>query len=187
MALRDINLLPESLLQRRLLVRHALLWAVAYGLAVTILVTGYLFYTRTAIPQTKGPVNEEQARKQLALTITEINGKNEEIERLEFVRHVSFSIGTSEILGQLASVLDAKTWLTKISLIDNQDETYLLTMKGLSYSNAKLGNTLRVLTADPYFEDVILRDTVDVNPSTASQDMPKSIVQFTMDAKVKAR
>ena len=102
------------------------------------------------------------------------------------MRHVTFAFGTSEILGRLADIMDPKTWLTKVSLRATEEETYTLMMKGLSYSNARLGTTIRALTTDDYFEDVVFKDAVDVKQSTRTSGAPESIVQFTMEATVRA-
>lgn len=187
MALRDINLVPEPFLLKRLLLRHAVIWGVVYSIAAAILVASYVHYMSSAMPKRTAAISEEQARRQLARIITEINIKNEEIERLAFVRHVSIAFGTSEIMGRLAEIMDAKTWLTKISLHDNKDETYRIVIAGLSYSNARLGSTIRSLTADPYFEDVVLRDTVEVKSNREISGTSERIVQFTVEARVVAK
>ncbi len=86
MALRDINLVPAAVLQRRYLSRHAVAWGLAYGLCAAMLVGAYVWSTSGIIARRRAPVREEEVRKRLAATIAEIVSKQEDIERLEFVR-----------------------------------------------------------------------------------------------------
>lgn len=187
MALRNINLVPDAVLQRRLLIRHAVGWGLVYGLVIAILVGGHLSYTHRTMPTCIRHTTEEQARRQVAQIISEIDHKNQEIERLAFVRHVSYAFGASEILGRLADIMDSKTWLSKVSLRATPDGAYALEMKGLAYSNARLGATIRALTVDAHFEDVVFRDAVDVKQMTTADGAPENLVQFKMEARVLAK
>jgi Tfp pilus assembly protein PilN len=184
MALRDINLLPAAALERRLLLRHAVAWGLVYGLALAVIIGGHLGYAKWAMPERTHSITDKQARTQLAEIISEIDRKNEEIERLAFVRHVSFAFETSEILGCLADIMDPKTWLTKVSLRATAEGAYALNIKGLAYSNARRGTTIRALTTDPHFENVVFKDAVDVKPTITADDAPEHIVQFTVEAQV---
>lgn len=116
MALRDVNLVPESILQRRYLLRHGVGWALAYGLLVAVLLGAYLAYTQATVAKHRVPGSEKEVRQRLADTIAEIEGKKDELDRLALVRHVSRPFGTAEILGRLAEIMDPMTWLTEISV-----------------------------------------------------------------------
>ena len=138
MALRDVNLVPEPVLQRRYMIRRVAAWGLAYLLVLGSCVGAYVGYTKGVLARRSPPTNEAQERKRLAATIVEIREKTEELERLAFVRRVSRAVKVTPVLGRLAEIMDPKTWLTHLSLQAHEDSVATLVLSGLSISNAKL-------------------------------------------------
>jgi len=184
MALRDINLVPENVLQRRYGVRHAIGWCLAYGLLIVLLLSGYFAYTHRVVTKRRVPTSESEVRKRLAATIADIEVRKQDIERLAFVRHISQPFGTAEILGRLAQIMDPKTWLTTCSVSAGEGGAPLLVMQGLAFSNARLGATMRALAEDDHFEDLVLKNSSEVKMSLDMPGVPENIIQFHIEATV---
>jgi Tfp pilus assembly protein PilN len=185
MALRDVNLMPGAVLQRRLILRHALVWGVTYGAVVALLLAAYLATMQGVASKRRSPMSEEEVRRRIAVTIGQIEQKKEEAERLAFVQDLSRSFGPADVLSHLASIMDPKTWLVSLSTTRDSERGSLLTMQGRAISNARLGATIRAFTTDPMMHDVALGNSSEIRqPSRHGGDV-EQLVQFAIEARIK--
>jgi hypothetical protein len=187
MALRDVNLVPEQVLHRRYVIRHLYAWGGAYLLLFGILAGSYLGYTRVVLAQRNPAIPEEQLRKGLAVTITEIQRKTEELERLAFVRQASRSGDAPQVLGRLAEIMDPQVWLTDLTLQARETAGSTLLLDGLSVSNSLLGSLIKQLNDDPLFGKVVLKSADETQGSTGSDAAPTNLIRFAIAAETQTR
>lgn len=183
MAVRDVNLVPEPVLQRRYARRHATGWAVAYGLVITALLGGYFVHTQGVIARRRHATSEDDVRKRLAGAVAEIETRKRELERLAFVREVSHPVGPVATLGRLAAAMDPGTWLTHLSLTIAPGTDTGLTMEGRALSNASLGAMIRGLSESDSFTDVVLGSSSELRGRGSGEETPDTVVQFRVRAK----
>jgi len=185
MALRDVNLVPDDLLQQRIVLRHGLGWAISAAVIVVLLLGIYTVTMRTISAQRRSPISEQEVRKRIALTITEIEAKKEEIERLAFVRNVAGTFRMADILDRLTERLDPKVWLANLSIRSAPENSYEVMMQGRAFSNTRLGASIRALTDDPLVNNVALRSSNEIqNPIRGEHGMPPRIVKFSIQARI---
>lgn len=182
MALRDVNLVPPSVLERRYLARHGIGWAIAFGLLLALVLGGHTAYTRGVLRRRLSPTSEAQVRERLAAVIAGIHAKKEDLDRLASVRQVSRPIGAADVVGRLAARLDPGTWLTHLSLTTRAAGDTAIVMRGLALSNANLGAMIRSLTQSGNFRNVVLRDSSEVTRGLDAMAGPGHVVQFSVHA-----
>ena len=183
MALRDVNLVPQSIIQRRYAKRHLVGWAVAYGLLIVLLAGGHLLYTRSVIAKRRHAAGEEEMRRRLAGAIAEIEDKKEELARLAFVREIVCPVSAAEVLGRLAEAMAPQTWLTQLSLTGASGEDMILSMEGTAFSNSSLGAMVRGLSESDSFRDVILGGSSERTVTKSGSNVPETVVQFRVKAR----
>ena len=182
MDLREVNLVPESVLRGHYAYRHVVAWALAYGVAGVVLVGGFLAYSRVAVQTHRMPASVEDVRGCLEAAVAAIESMKDELERLAFVRDLSPRLGAAEVLSRLAEGMDPGTWLTNLSL-DRQDaKRTLLVMEGHASSNARLGSTIKGISADKRFRDVRLLNSSEERQESGAEDVQQSVVQFSVEA-----
>ena len=187
MALRDVNLVPEPVLQKRYLNRHLAAWGVACLLLAGVVMGAYIGYTRGILARRRPTIDEEQVRKRLALTITDIHAKTEELERLAFVRQASRPGEAPQVLSRLAAIMDPQIWLTDLSLQARELSGSTLLLNGLSVSNATLGALIKQLNDDPMFDNVVLKHATETPGATGSDERLTNLIQFTIEAETQIR
>jgi Tfp pilus assembly protein PilN len=187
MGVRDINLVPESVLLRRYAERHVAGWTAACGLVIVLLVCAYVVTLQRAAAKGRYTVSEQQVRKRLGGTVAQIESRKQEIEKLSFLREIPRPMGAAQILGQLGDVIDPGTWLTDLALTAERGSDTSVTMQGLSYSNAQLGATINALGSCGAFRDVVLGDASAASLRREGETIPEKMVRFSATARAIAR
>ncbi len=187
MALRDVNLVPEPVLQGRYARRHLVAWGVACLLVAAACAAAHVHFTRRALARGGAPVSEAEMRRRLVTAIVQVQDKMAEVERLAFARRMSRPVGAAHVLDALASHMDADTWLTALSLRERDGGGMGLVANGLCVSNAKLGLLIGDLTGDPLFASVVLRNAVEAGGGDRSGNgdgAPDALTSFTIQAEL---
>ena len=93
------------------------------------------------------------------------------------------------MLLKLSEIMNAQTWLTKLSFdAETEDDEVLpfIRLYGYSLSNNDLGNFLTRLTGEPLFKNVILKFAKETKIAKLLQDRntPVKVIQFEIDFKI---
>jgi hypothetical protein len=183
MAVREVNLVPDAVLQRRYMQRHGVGWAMAYGLVIALIFGGSMVIRRHVTAKGRSPADEADVRKRLATTIAEIETKKEGFARLTFVREISCPVGVAQVLGRVGEAMDAATWLTHLSVTDPRGAERELALEGLARSNTHLGATIDALARNGAFRDVVLGNATEVAGTRVGEKAPEPLVRFSARAK----
>lgn len=185
MALRQINLVPEAILQRRYAARHAFGWSVVYGLVLIALLGGYFLYGHRRISQRAGQLSERELRRCLETTVTDIETKKSELEQLAFIRDIGYTADTAGILGALADLVASDAWLTHLSLDMASSLEHVVIMEGFTHSNSSLGAIMRGISDSEQFVDVVLGSSSEEEIQAADESESQYVVKFRISAKTK--
>jgi Tfp pilus assembly protein PilN len=182
MAVRNVNLVPDELLQRRYAVRHGVGWAIAYALVIALLAGAYLLSVQRGVPR-RHRLSEREVNARLATAVAQIETRKAELARLAFVRDVTCPLGPAETVGQLAELLAEDGWLTRLELELNVLNGNVLTLEGLAYSNARLGGIVNRLNESDTFQDIVLGRSSEQQTFSGNDRPPRRVVQFQITAK----
>jgi Tfp pilus assembly protein PilN len=163
MALRDINLIPEEILERRRLIRHLLLWfggLVAVAALVMAVNVHQSRLTHGGAPNLQGALKDRAAA--LGRIVGDIRQEQKELDlaRREQVQLVALSgqrRSYAPILAKLADVMNDQTWLQQLAFNTAKDRTLHLGMTGFSHSHETLGTFIQRLSGEPLFRRVVLK------------------------------
>jgi len=183
MALRDVNMVPDEVLNRRYAGRHLAAWGVCYLLTLGFAAAGYATYVRTSVAQHPPAMDEQQVRRQLASTIIGIQQKKDDLERLALARRVAGVATAPRALTRLAEIMDPAMWLTDLTFQAGKETRAGLLFNGRSVSHARLGAFVRQLGGDRMFRNVALRNATQLQGSSAANE-PSNTVQFTVSADI---
>jgi Tfp pilus assembly protein PilN len=163
MALRDINLIPGEILERRCLIRHLLLWLSSLVVAAALIMAAHEYPNRIVSEETQ---NRQGARTDLAAALTGTAGdiRKEQME-LNLARREQVQLGAlieqrrsySSVLAKLADVMNDQTWLQQLAFNTAQDSTLHLVLMGFSHSHENLGTFIQQLSGEPMFRLVVLK------------------------------
>ncbi len=163
MALREINLIPADIQNRRYLQRHLSFWTGCLVLSLA-LIFGFFFYQKHVVLAEKSAFgNLQDTHTHLGLRIQEIKRIQEELEKLDQQQSVLRTIIRgpicSRVLWKLDDIMNESTWLTMLSTDDNRktERGASLKLSGFSFSNEELGNFLNRLTGESMFKAVVLK------------------------------
>jgi len=193
MALREINLIPAEVLHGKYITRHLFLWAGCLALSLSLIFGFYLYQVRVVLPEKRPVTTVEDMHKQLGATLEEIKETQQQIERLSFQESFLAKLSRvqpfSTLLLKLSEIMNAKTWLTKLSIdASTEDEDVLpsINLYGFSISNEDLGNFLTQLSGEPLFEDVGLKYAKETPITRSPQDRKAlvKVIQFQIDCKI---
>lgn len=146
MALREINLIPAGVLQRRGVVRHVCFWGACLFVCLSMIFGFLLYQTRVIRAQQSALHSLDEVQKHLGERLSKIERIRTELQRLDQQRVVLENITRNrsycQVVWKLAEVFNDETWLTRLTIDRNQEEnrTIRLGLTGLSFSNATLGN-----------------------------------------------
>ena len=186
MALREINLIPGEIVERRSLIRHLLLWLsglVAVGLLILAL---YGYQYRIVYGDAE---NRQRAVKDLTAALTRIVGDiHKEQKALDLARREQVQLGAlieqgrsfSSILAKLVDTMNDQTWLQQLAFNTAQDRTLHLTLMGFSRSHEALGTFIQRLSGEPIFRQVVLKSAQEAKDNPAGS----ASVQFMIDCDI---
>lgn len=163
MALRDINLIPADILDRKAIRRHLTFWTLCLGICLSPVFGFYIYQTAAAAAQKQGPSNATDIDRQLTRQIAKITAIQAEIatlnQQLEDFKTVLKPAIFSKILHKLAGTMNGYTWLDSLQIHrdSGSGKTIRLQMKGYAGSNGALGDFLNRLSGDPETENVVLK------------------------------
>ena len=163
MALRDINLIPGQILERRSLIRHLLLWAGSLVAVAALIMVTHGYQNRRLSGETQ---NRQGAIKDLAAALTRIVGDiRKEQNELNLARREQVQLAAlieqrrsySSVLAKLSDVMNDETWLQQLAFNTAQDRTVHLGLTGFSHSHDTLGIFIQRLSGEPMFRRVVLK------------------------------
>lgn len=163
MALRDINLIPTEILERRYLVRHLLLWLSSLVVVAALIMAAHEYPNRIVSGETQ---NRQGARKDLAAALTRTVGDiRKEQKALSLALREKVQLGAlieqrraySSVLAKLADVMNDQTWLQQLAFNTAQDRTLHLGLMGFSHSHETLGTFIQRLSGESMFRLVVLK------------------------------
>ena len=192
MALREINLIPADIQNRRFLQRHLSFWTGCLVISL-VLIFGFFFYQKLVVLAEKSAFgNLQDTHTHLGLRIQEIKRIQEELEKLDQQQSVRRTIIRgpicSRVLWKLADIMNESTWLTLLSTDDNRktEKGASLKLSGFSFSNEELGNFLNRLTAESMFKAVLLKyaqETILTQPDRNAGEAVK-MVKFEIECEL---
>lgn len=163
MAVRDINLIPGEILERRSLIRHLVLWLSSLVVVAALIMAAHGYQNRMVYGETQ---NRQGAIKGQAAALAKIVGdiKNEQKElnlarreQVQLVALIEQRRSYSSVLAKLADVMNDQTWLRQLAFNTAQDRTLHLSLMGFSHSHEALGTFIQRLSGEPTFRQVVLK------------------------------
>jgi Tfp pilus assembly protein PilN len=192
MALREVNLIPTEILSRRQVWRHLLFWSGCLLLAL-VLIGGSYFYQSHLVLSKKGSMltlNDMQTH--LGMRIEEIKRIKDELERLDQQQVVLETIAKnhpySKVLFKLVDIMNQYSWLTQLVIDGSKEKNGQigLTLTGLSFSNAELGNFVDRFSNEPLFDAVQLKYAKETKMKLSKQPdaAPLRLIQFGIECRI---
>ncbi len=163
MALRDINLIPGEILERRSLIRHLLLWFSSLVVVATILMGVYRYQSSVAYREARNRLGgDENLQAELVRSVSEISREQKALnlalrERLQLGALIDNRLPFSSVLAKLAEIINDETWLQQLAFDTGRDGKFHLIMMGFSSSHATLGMFIQRLSGQPMFRLVVLK------------------------------
>jgi Tfp pilus assembly protein PilN len=163
MALRDINLIPEEILDHRRLIRHLILWFSSLVVLAALILAAHGYSNRMVDGDAQ---NRPGAIKDLTAALTRIGGdirkEQKELnlarrEQVQLVALIGQRRSYSSVLAKLADVMNDQTWLQQLAFNTAQDRTLHLSLMGFSHSHEALGTFIQRLSGEPTFRQVVLK------------------------------
>jgi len=173
MALRDINLLPDSFVLRRKSFRHGVLWATATLLCLVLVTVGGVFYVRNVDKGQRPGQSITDVRREYAGTMAAIEDMRSQLNALFFVDSVTGTRAYSDLMVKLSEIMGAGIWATELTL--EQDPTAgtgVLSVNGFAISNAELSSFLNELDSEPMFQNAVLEFSRPVSSADKQYGVP---------------
>ncbi|MBW1800006.1 MAG: PilN domain-containing protein [Deltaproteobacteria bacterium] len=189
MAIREVNLVPADILERRHFLRHLFFWTGCLAVLMAMIWGFHFYQAKWVFAQGRHQIDLKAMERYLALKIDGIKRMKQEIERIEQKRTaiVRLSGGPpySWILMRLTGKMNGATWLKTLAF-DREEGSGLnigVTMRGYSFENEDLGNFLNQLNADSLFDGVLLKYAREKNIPLPRQVQgePVDVIEFQID------
>lgn len=186
MALRDINLVPAEVLERRYLIRHVVLWLSSL-VAVVVLLTGVHGYQARLVY--RETLNRQEGEKDLTATLAKLVGaigKEQNAlnltlrERVQLGALIEHRLSHAAVLAKLAEIMNDQTWLQQFAFDTARDGKFHLVMMGFSSSPATLGTFIQRLSGEPMFRLVVLKSAQEVEDKSSGS----APVQFQIECDI---
>jgi Tfp pilus assembly protein PilN len=192
MALRDINLIPSNILDRKVIRRHLVLWSVCLGVLLTPVFGFFVYKTGVASAQKRATLYIADINKRLNLQTARIKQIQQELNSLEKqeadLKTVLKPAVYSEILYKLMGTMNGLTWLQTLKIHRQSDpaESVQLRVVGYAASNGALGNFLNRLSSDPELDSAVLKYAKEspVQNSTTTETAPHSRIEFEIECTI---
>lgn len=163
MTLREINLVPDDILQRNLVKRQILRWSLALTLCLTAIFSTYWYQSQIVLARLRPSTTLAEMHAQLGATLDEIRAAQKEIERLStqqaILKELSVHYAFPDLLELLANALNAQTWLTQLEVEagSHKEIQPRMHLKGYAVSNELLADFLTHLSTARPVESVVLK------------------------------
>ncbi len=187
MALRDINLIADDIVERRYLLRHLLIWCGCLVLALTLIIAVQRYQFGSFSAAERNLPGDDKVRAALAAKINEVSREQQVLnlavrEQARLSAVVAGRRFYSPVIAKLAGIMNDRTWLKQLDLSTGRDGTAHLKLLGLSLSQEYLGNFIQRLSAGPLFRGVVLKYTQEAEVRTAGAGA--SPVQFQIECDI---
>jgi len=186
MALRDINLIPGEILERRSLIRHLFLWLASLVVVIALILAARGYANRLV----SGDAQSRQGDiKALAAALTtRIGDIAKEQKALNLAHREQVQLAAlmgqrrsfAPVLAQLADVMNDQTWLQQLAFHTTPDRTVHLRLMGFSSSHETLGTFIQGLTGAPMFRQVVLKSSQEAK----AQSSGPALVEFHIECDV---
>lgn len=186
MALRDINLIPGEILERRSIIRHLFLWLTSLVVVAALMMAAQGYLNRMVYGDAQ---NRQGAIKDLAAGITKIaldTGKEQQElnlarrEQVQLVALIEQRRSFSSVLAKLADIMNDQTWLQQLAFNTALDRTLQLELMGFSHTHEALGTFIQRLSGDPMFRLVVLKSAQE----SKDQRSKSAPVQFQIECNI---
>ena len=192
MALRDINLIPSNILDRKEIRRHLIFWSVCLGVLLSPVFGFYMYGTGVASTQKRPTANMADIDRNLNRQVARIKQIRQALDTLSQqeadLKTVLKPAVFSEILYKLIGTMDGLTWLQtlKIHRQSSPTESIQLRVVGYAASNRALGNFLNRLSSDPEIDSVVLKYAKEpsVQKSTGTDTKQISRIAFEIECTI---
>jgi len=192
MALREINLIPSNILDRKEIRRHLIFWSVCLGVLLSPVFGFYMYGTGVASTQKRATANIADIDRNLNRHISRIKQIRQALDTLSQeeadLKTVLKPAVFSEILYKLIGTMDGLTWLQtlKIHRQSSPTESIQLRVVGYAASNRSLGNFLNRLSNDPEIDSVVLKYAKEpsVQKSTGTDAKQISCIAFEIECTI---
>ena len=190
MALREINLIPVDVLQKKYLLRHLFFWTGCLMLCFFLIFGFYLYQVHVALAKERPETTLDDIHAKLGITLEEIKETQQEIQRLSyqeaFINTLSRTPPYSIIFMKLSEIMNKRTWLTKLIIRSNSEEELapVISLCGISLSNEDLGSFLNRISGEPMFSNVILKYAEDSQISTSRQNQRVNAIEFEINCEI---
>jgi len=192
MALREINLIPSNILDRKEIRRHLIFWSVCLGVLLSPVFGFYMYGTGVASTQKRATANIADIDRNLNRHISRIKQIRQALDTLSQeeadLKTVLKPAVFSEILYKLTGTMDGLTWLQtlKIHRQSSPTESIQLRVVGYAASNRSLGNFLNRLSNDPEIDSVVLKYAKEpsVQKSTGTDAKQISCIAFEIECTI---
>ena len=186
MALRDINLIPGEILDRRGLIRRLIVWSSILVVVAALMMAAHGYQNRMVYGETQ---SRQGAIKNKTAALTKIVGDiQKEQKELNLVRREQIQLAAlieqrrsySWVLARLADVMNDQTWLSQLAFNTAPDRTLHLRLMGFSHSHETLGTFIQRLSGDPTFRQVVLKSAQE----SQNQLSGSAPVQFQLECDI---
>ena len=186
MALRDINLIPGEILERRSLIRHLLLWFTGM-VVVAALMMAVHGYTNRMVHRDAENRQGNRADRTATLTriVSDIRKEQQELnlahrEQVQLATLINQRRSYAAVLAKLSDVMNNQTWLQQLAFSTAPDRTLHLELTGFSHTHEALGAFIQRLSGDPMFRTVALKSAQE----SKGQLSGSAPVQFQMECDI---
>jgi len=186
MALRDVNLIPAEILERRSLIRHLLLWLTSLVVVAALSMAVHGYQSRMVYGETQ---NRQGAIKDRAAAIARLVGDiRKEQKELDLARREQTRLSAlieqrrsySAVLAKLADIMHDETWLQQLSFTTAPDRTVHVGLLGFSHSHEALGIFIQRLSGEPMFRLVVLKSAQELKDQLSGS----APVQFQIECDI---
>lgn len=186
MALREINLIPGEILERRGLIRHLLCWLSGLVLVSAFMMALHGYQDRIVYGEGQ---SQQGQQKEPSADLTRIVGDiQKEQKELDLARREQLQLGAlieqrrpySSILAKLSDLMNDQTWLQQLASNINQDGTLHLSLLGFSHSHEALGRFIQRLSGEPTFRQVVLKSAQETKDRLSGS----ASVQFQIECDI---
>lgn len=190
MALREINLIPVDVLQKKYLLRHIFFWSGCLMLCFLFIFGFYSYQVHVVLAKNRPATTLDDMHAKLGITLEEIRETQQEIQRLSyqeaFINRLSRIPPYSRIFMKLSEIMNKRTWLTKLNIRSNSegDIAPVISLCGVSLSNDALGSFLNRISGETMFSNVILKYAEDSQISTSRQSQTLNVIEFEINCEL---
>lgn len=186
MALREINLVPDEVRERRSLIRHLVLWLSGLVVAAALITAASGYLNRFVYKDAQNP---RGAGKELTAALTRIvgdipKGQNElnlaRREQAQLAALIGQRRSYSSALAKLADAMNDQTWLQQLAFNTGKERALHLSLTGFSHSHEALGTFIQRLSGEPMFRLVVLKSAQESQEKLAGS----APVQFQIECDI---